>query len=71
MIVRRAASEWQWPNVAFRGDQRIGASVDFGHWPERLDQILFNESQSRVILTVGLENAEAAEAVCTACRDTF
>jgi phosphoribosylformylglycinamidine synthase II len=53
------------------GDQRIGASVDFGHWPERLDQILFNESQSRVILTVGPENAEAAEAVCTAAEIPF
>jgi phosphoribosylformylglycinamidine synthase subunit PurL len=53
------------------GDQRIGASVDFGHWPERLDQILFNESQSRVILTVGPENAKAAEAVCTAAEIPF
>jgi phosphoribosylformylglycinamidine synthase subunit PurL len=53
------------------GDQRIGASVDFGHWPERLDQILFNESQSRVILTVGPENAEAAEAACTAAEIPF
>jgi phosphoribosylformylglycinamidine synthase subunit PurL len=53
------------------GERRIGASVDFGRWPERLDQILFNESQSRVILTVGAENAEAAEAVCTAAEIPF
>ncbi len=53
------------------GERRIGASVDFGHWPERLDQILFNESQSRVILTVGPENAEATEAVCTAAEIPF
>jgi phosphoribosylformylglycinamidine synthase subunit PurL len=53
------------------GERRIGASVDFGHWPERLDQILFNESQSRVILTVGPENAEAIEAVCTAAEIPF
>jgi phosphoribosylformylglycinamidine synthase II len=53
------------------GERRIGASVDFGHWPERLDQILFNESQSRVILTVGPENAEATEAACTAAEIPF
>jgi phosphoribosylformylglycinamidine synthase subunit PurL len=53
------------------GERRIGASVDFGHWPERLDQILFNESQSRVILSVGPQDTIATEAVCTAAEIPF
>jgi phosphoribosylformylglycinamidine (FGAM) synthase-like enzyme len=55
----------------FSGERRIGASVDFGHWPERLDQILFNESQSRVILSVGPQDTIATEAVCTAAEIPF
>jgi phosphoribosylformylglycinamidine synthase subunit PurL len=50
------------------GERRIGASVDFGHWPERLDQILFNESQSRVIISVGPEDTIALEAICAAAE---
>ena len=50
------------------GERRIGASVDFGHWPERLDQILFNESQSRVIISVRPEDTIAMEAMCTAAE---
>jgi phosphoribosylformylglycinamidine synthase II len=53
------------------GERRIGASVDFGHWPERLDQILFNESQSRVILSVRPEDTVAMEAVCAAAEIQF
>jgi phosphoribosylformylglycinamidine synthase II len=53
------------------GERKIGASVDFGHWPERLDQILFNESQSRVIISVGAEDVGAMEAVCTAAEIPF
>src|ERR1700722_397935 len=53
------------------GERRIGASVDFGHWPERLDQILFNESQSRGILSVGPQDTIATEAVCTAAEIPF
>jgi phosphoribosylformylglycinamidine synthase II len=53
------------------GEQRIGASVDFGHWPERLDQILFNESQSRVIISVRPEDTVAVEAVCAAAEIQF
>jgi phosphoribosylformylglycinamidine synthase subunit PurL len=53
------------------GDRRIGASVDFGHWPERLDQILFNESQSRVIISVGPQDMSAMEAVCAAAEIPF
>jgi phosphoribosylformylglycinamidine synthase subunit PurL len=50
------------------GERRLGASVDFGHWPERLDQILFNESQSRVIISVRPEDTIATEAMCTAAE---
>ena len=53
------------------GERRIGASVDFGHWPERLDQILFNESQSRVIISVGPKDTVLTEAVCTAAEIPF
>jgi phosphoribosylformylglycinamidine synthase len=45
--------------------------VDFGHWPERLDQILFNESQSRVIISVRSEDTVAIEAMCTAAEIQF
>jgi phosphoribosylformylglycinamidine synthase II len=50
------------------GERRIGASVDFGRWPERLDQILFNESQSRVIVSARPEDTGALEAMCGAAE---
>ena len=53
------------------GERKIGASARFGHWPYRLDQILFNESQSRVVITVRSEDAAATEAVCTAAEIPF
>ena len=53
------------------GERRIGASARFGHSPDRFDQILFNESQSRVIISVRPEDAVAAEAVCTAAEIPF
>jgi phosphoribosylformylglycinamidine synthase II len=53
------------------GERRIGASVDFGHWPERLDQILFNESQSRVIISVGPEDSVATEKACADAEIPF
>ncbi len=53
------------------GERKIGASVDFGHRLERLDQILFNESQSRVIISVTAENAAAIEATCAAAEIPF
>jgi phosphoribosylformylglycinamidine synthase subunit PurL len=53
------------------GERRIGASVDFGHWPERLDQILFNESQSRVIISVRPEDAVALETLCSSAEIQF
>ncbi len=53
------------------GERRIGASVDFGHWPERLDQILFNESQSRIIISVGPKDTVLTEALCSAAEIPF
>ena len=53
------------------GERRIGASVELGHWRERLDQILFNESQSRVIISVGPDDCAATEAVCTTAEISF
>jgi phosphoribosylformylglycinamidine synthase subunit PurL len=53
------------------GERRIGASVELGHWRERLDQILFNESQSRVIISVGPDDCAATESVCTAAEIPF
>jgi phosphoribosylformylglycinamidine synthase len=53
------------------GERRIGASVELGHWRERLDQILFNESQSRVIISVGPDDCAATETVCTATEIPF
>ncbi len=53
------------------GEHRMGASVTFNDRAERIDQLLFNESQSRVILSVGPENAEATEAACAAVNLPF
>jgi phosphoribosylformylglycinamidine synthase subunit PurL len=53
------------------GEHRIGASAWFGDRSERTDQLLFNESQSRVVISVGAENAEATEAVCVAAKIPF
>jgi phosphoribosylformylglycinamidine synthase II len=53
------------------GERRIGASVELGHCQERLDQILFNESQSRVIISVGPDDCTATEAACTAAEIPF
>jgi phosphoribosylformylglycinamidine synthase subunit PurL len=53
------------------GERRIGASVELGHWRERLDQILFNESQSRVVISVGPEDCGATEAACAAAEIPF
>jgi phosphoribosylformylglycinamidine synthase subunit PurL len=53
------------------GERKIGALTRFGPGPHRLDQILFNESQSRVIISVRPEDALAAEAVCAAAKIPF
>jgi phosphoribosylformylglycinamidine synthase len=53
------------------GERKIGSLVRLGHGPHRLDQMLFNESQSRVIISVRPEDAFATEAVCAAAKIPF
>jgi phosphoribosylformylglycinamidine synthase subunit PurL len=53
------------------GERKIGALVRFAPGPHRLDQILFNESQSRVVISVRPEDAFATEAVCAAAKIPF
>jgi phosphoribosylformylglycinamidine synthase subunit PurL len=53
------------------GERRMGASVDLGNRRARLDEILFNESQSRVIISVGPEDSAATEAVCKSAEIPF
>jgi phosphoribosylformylglycinamidine synthase len=53
------------------GERKIGALAWFGAGPHRLDQILFNESQSRVIISVRPEDAFATEALCAAAKIPF
>jgi phosphoribosylformylglycinamidine synthase len=53
------------------GERQIGASVRFGHRPMRFDQILFNESQSRVIISMRAEDIDAVEAMCAAAKVPF
>src|SRR5206468_12575620 len=42
------------------GKKSIGAEIDFGATDLRLDQLLFNESQSRIVISVPKNNATAA-----------
>lgn len=42
------------------GDKQVGAAIDFGATGLRADQLLFNESQSRIVLSVAAGNADAA-----------
>ena len=53
------------------GERKIGAAVRFGHQALRFDQILFNESQSRVVISVRAEDTGATEAVCAAAKVPF
>jgi phosphoribosylformylglycinamidine synthase subunit PurL len=53
------------------GEHRIGASVKFNDWSERTDKLLFNESQSRILISVGPENAEVTEAACATAHIPF
>jgi phosphoribosylformylglycinamidine synthase len=46
------------------GPQLFGAVVDFGRTELRDDQLLFNESQSRIIITTAPTNASALLALC-------
>jgi len=41
------------------GGDLIGAEIDFGATALRLDQLLFNESQSRIVISVAASNASA------------
>ncbi len=45
-------------------EKPIGAEIDFGATDLRLDQLLFNESQSRIVISVSKTNAAAAVALC-------
>jgi phosphoribosylformylglycinamidine synthase len=47
-----------------RGDLQLGASIDLGASAGRLDELLFNESQSRIVISVGAMNAAAVLALC-------
>jgi phosphoribosylformylglycinamidine synthase len=46
------------------GPQLCGAVVDFGRTELRADQLLFNESQSRIVVTTAATNASAVLALC-------
>ena len=45
------------------GPQALGAEVDFGETGMRADALLFNETQSRIIITIRKNNASAALAL--------
>ena len=61
----------RWPNAAFPGSEESGLRWTLVIGRNVLDQILFNESQSRVIISVGAEDVVATEAVCTAAEIPF
>jgi phosphoribosylformylglycinamidine synthase len=46
------------------GPGQLGASVELGQTGVRIDQALFNESQSRIVVTVSVHNASALLALC-------
>ena len=46
------------------GEQRMGASVRIGGATDRLDLLLFNETQSRVIISVSRENSPEVKTCC-------
>jgi phosphoribosylformylglycinamidine synthase II len=45
------------------GEKLLGAQIDFGETGLRLDQLLFNESQSRIVISVSKNNAAAVLAL--------
>jgi phosphoribosylformylglycinamidine synthase subunit PurL len=53
------------------GDKRIGASVWIDGTGLRPDQVLFNESQSRIVATVGKERLAEVEQVLAETRTPF
>jgi len=46
------------------GEKRIGASLNIGSSSDRMDLLLFNETQSRVIVSVAREHSAEAEKLC-------
>jgi len=48
------------------GEIKMGASVRIGNPTDRMDLLLFNETQSRAIISVNPENADAVEKHCAA-----
>ena len=53
------------------GERQIGASVHFRNWSGHPDKLLFNESQSRIVLSAGPAHAAAIEAACAAAMVPF
>lgn len=53
------------------GETPIGAEIDFGATGLRVDQLLFNESQSRVVISVSKENFEAVSAELSGSKFPF
>jgi phosphoribosylformylglycinamidine synthase subunit PurL len=50
------------------GEKQVGASVRIGNWIDRMDLLLFNETQSRVIISACPKNSEAIEIICADAR---
>jgi phosphoribosylformylglycinamidine synthase len=48
----------------FNPEQLFGAEIDLGAAALRRDQLLFNESQSRIVISVAKENADATLTLC-------
>lgn len=48
------------------GERQVGASVRIDSSANRMDLLLFNETQSRVIFSVSRENSGTVEKICTA-----
>ncbi len=61
MIARKAASLSPSRKVCFNPDGLLGAEIEFEASVLRNDQLLFNESQSRIVLSVTKENQPAVE----------
>ncbi len=50
------------------GERQVGASVRIGCSTDRMDLLLFNETQSRVIISVSRKNSDAVERICAGAR---
>jgi phosphoribosylformylglycinamidine synthase subunit PurL len=53
------------------GEKRLGAAVRIGNPADRMDLLLFNETQSRVIISASQENLEVVVKLCTAAGIPF